>query len=577
MIIRIAGIDMTNHVSGFESVTVNYKRKDEDGQFSKGFASEVRVRGAAWDLVNANLILNPAGKLGWLDFEIVDTCCGGEPKIVFKGIIRGDTVDWCDGECEAVVQVTEHTEDTEAMDCLKSTVIYDGAGGLFNNPLVTIPRVAYCNVLRPGYIQILWFVVGIMLVTNFALLTPLITIITLIVSWINAVIFILNLLLPGSPIPSLGGGFGSQDSLLNQYLEVVGTFNQWATGCGRQHPSPYVRGYITNVCNICGITFESSILNEPSSDYYNMVLFSAPVADGSDNQGQFYIFDNKPLQNGKMFLDDLKQVFNADYRVSNGVLKFERKDYFNTGIPWIDYAVISGQNRVNQKVCYSWRSDETPAYLRIEYGLDAIDAVGNEAKERYADIVEWNIPTNLLQVGEATRLFPFGMARFRDDGITPDILNVYGYWPPYSNIEISSTGALILQQGMAFLPKLLIIDTTSPINNAKVKKYAVAGFDIPANQNYNFPLLINEFGVAANTAYPTNQPNMGLYGRFHAIDNPKLLLDQGKEFTFEFRFTCEELDNFDLTSLIQLPLGLGRINEIEFNFTTRVAVITGDL
>ncbi len=577
MIIRIAGINMTQHVSGAENVTIKWTRKDEDGQVSKGFSSEIKVRGAAFDLVNTDLILNPAGKLGWLTFEILDTCCGGEPKLVFSGIIRGDGVDWCEGDCEATVQVTEHTADTAAMDCLKSTNLFADDLGFPNNIALQIPMVAYCNVLRPGYIQILFFAIGIMLTTNFALMTPIVAIITTIISWINAVVFILNALLPGTPIPSLGGGWGSQDSLFSQYTQALGDFNQWVTGCGKKHPSPYVRQYIKNVCDICGIGFDSSILNNPASDYFNMALFSAPVVDGTSNPAIPYLFQNKPLQNGKMFLDDLKLVFNADYVVQGGVLKFERKDFFNTGVPWIDYSTIVAQNRLTDKICYQWRADDMPAYLRFEYGLDAVDAVGNEAKERYADIVEWNVPTNLLQVGEEARLLPFGMPRFRDDGITPDILSIYSWWPPFSSIANNSAGCLILQQGITFLPKLLIIDTTQTITNAKVKKYPVGGFSIPANQNYNFPLQINEFGCAANTTYPTTQPNMGIYGRFHAIDNPKVLLDQGKEFNFEFRFTCEEYDLFNITSLIQTPIGVGRIREIEFNFTTRIVSISGEV
>jgi len=578
MKIYIDGTEVSSPIDGVSSISIRYRIKDEQGGISKSYSQELTFYGAGYEVIRAAFIDDPLGKFNELSFELIEDCCG-EPFSVFQGVLRGDSIDWCEGECFVKVTAFERTPDTIKRECIQSTLIYDDRNGFQSQQH---PRMVYCLEWRPSALQDVVMVLGIIVNLIFIILIPVALVIALVVEILNVIIGVINGIIdaintvPGISIDNINSIDidGDPDTnTIETFTNMIDRINENIIGCGRKHPSPLVRSYINNVCDICDITFESSILNSQASQYYNTVLYNNPVEKGTRDDNVKYITKNKPILTLEGFLAQLKTVFNGDYRITNGVLRFERKDFFYIGEIWIDYELLKAQNRIIEKVCYSWRDEEAYALGRFSYTEDPVDWCGNEARERYNDIVEWNQPFTPLQKGIYENILPFAPCRFRDDGIDRDVLADYDWFPIFGGVINDHNKVIIQNNGTNFQGKLLIWDGN--MNFGRVERYVAPGFEVGTNENFNFPYLFNEFNVAPITAYDTDAPYMGLYGRFHSIDHPKLLADQGKEFEFTFKIQCEDILSFDITKNIMLPIGEGRIDWAEIDYVKRECTVFG--
>lgn len=520
----------------------------------------------AFDIINTNIILNPDGKNAYLPVQIYEDNCCDTPILLFEGIVRGDAVKWCYGECSVEVSLIEQTEETLKINCLQSTIISDNWNGFQE---ANHPRVKYCVELRPDVVAYMILILGSILNIVFLLFYPIAFIILVIIEAINLIIGVFG----GNEIDFDGN---QQTNFIQEFEGWIDELNQRIVSCGRVHPSPFVRDYIQNVCDKCGVDFSSTIYNSSTSDYYNAMLFNAPVKKGTYNDNTKFIIENQLIDTLDSFLTKLKTVHNADFDVIDGILYFERKDFFYNGEIFVSYLSLDGVQRIKDKLCFNFRDEERPAYGSFEYSKDAMDVCGNEAIFRYNNKVEWNLPYSPLQSGHKDVYLPFSTPRFRNDGIDPDILQQFQGEGLYGQTIQAHQGVLILANHLSFTPKLLIWDGVD-LDFARVKKYDVAGFDVPANENYNYPYLFTEFNSEPNTAYPSNQPGTGLYPRFYSIDNPKLIIDEGQEFSFSFYYDCETLSTAKDAQFVQLPNGVGRIKKISVNLDEKYITIQGDV
>jgi hypothetical protein len=323
-----------------------------------------------------------------------------------------------------------------------------------------------------------------------------------------------------------------------------------------------VRDYIDNVCKKCGISFQSSILNDSNSDYYNTLYFSAPVKKGVafDDTTTFWIDENRPLLTGSGLLDEQKTLYNGNWRIIGNVLTFERKDFFKTVNPWLNTADLGGKLI---SLCYNWTATQRPAFGDFKYQLDAIDWVGNEAKARWNDIVEWNDPFSPLQKGKKQVLLPYSPARFRDDGLDEDILAIYDGLPFFGFIK-NYTGVMIMHSGTSFVPKVLIWDTASGVSDARVKKGYITP-TVPSDASYNAPLWFDELY------------GQSLYKRFFEIDNPKLQTFAGKDFTLKIKYDCSLLNSVDIDRPITVEGFEAQITTIEIRSHEGILEIKGTI
>lgn len=521
----------------------------------------------AFDIINTNIILNPDGKNAYLPVQIYEDNCCDTPILLFEGIVRGDGIDWCYGECSVRVSLIEQTDEVLKVNCLQSTIVSDNWNGFQQ---ANHPRVKYCVELRPDVVAYCILVLGSVVNIIWLLLYPIAFVLLLIIETVNFVIETFG----------LGGGIdfdgNQQTNFLQEFQAFINVLNERLVSCGRVHPSPFVRSYIQNVCDKCGLGFSSTIYNSSTSEYYNAMYFNAPVEKGTYDDDIKYIVDNQPIDTLDSFLTKLKTVHNADFDVIDGILYFERKDFFYSGEIYVSYLSLDGVQRIKEKLCFNFRDEERPAYGSFEYSKDAMDVCGNEAIFRFNNKVEWNLPYSPLQSGHKDVFLPFSTPRFRDDGIDNDILNAFQSQPLFGETIQAHQGVLILANHLSFTPKLLIWDGVD-LDFARTKKYNIPQYPVLPNRNYNYPYSFTEFNSEPNTAYPTNQPGTGLYPRFYSIDNPKLIIDEGQEFSFSFYYDCETLSTAKEAQFVQLPNGVGRIKKISVNLDEKYITIQGDV
>jgi hypothetical protein len=329
-------------------------------------------------------------------------------------------------------------------------------------------------------------------------------------------------------------------------------------------------------------------LNDPASIYFNTLLWSAPVEKGILNSipSGGLIEQNKPIETLQTLLDNvLKPTFNGDYQIVGNTLIFERRDFFQSTSTWIDAEqMLNNGNIIDNQICYSWIDRERYAFGRFEYSMDALDIIGNEAKLRFNDIVEWNIPYNITQSGQYQNILPISMARFRGDdvdneGTIFDFLSIYQgglinvfFGGIFSNDE----NQMMLNNHCGFNYKLLIWDGANMDSGKIVHEFdqsftggpvLVDGATIDDDDLFNYPFWFKE------------ENTNNLYSLFHYIDDPRLPGTTQFNFNFSFPFSCQQLADFDFNKVVRLPkngsIVYGRVKEVKINFINRTISVSG--
>lgn len=528
-------IQITGRIGNIENFQVTYREDDDTGDIARSFSSELTFYDDGYQIIKQRLIDAPDGFFRQIGVKVYDSCC---QTLVFQGVIRGDSIDWCENECYVSCNIIEEKEQAT---CLANKLIWDNEFGFLNrdhNPIY------YCLQNRPLFVQVLLDIIG-------GILAQIVSILALVIGALVAI-------------------FSS--SAANDIKDLSDQINGYLIPCGSYHPSPYIRDYINNVCQVCNLTFESSILNNPSSPYYNAVLLAAQVRKGRLPSETNYklIDDNKPIETVKSLMDTyLRPLFNAKYKIRNNKLIFERKDYFNTGNQWIDTEFLQSQGRlIENKICYNWIDKQRASYGRFEYMPDAMEYIGNEYKPYYDEIVEWNSPYSSAQQGEYSLQLPIAPARFVGDAESNTIDFTY---------SANFPGIMLMAQHTTFNYKFLILSnsvfTAGNANSVRVKKYypnSYTGGNISGtneSQRQNYPFWFKE-----------NRTN-NLYTNFHYIDNPRLLQNVNFDFKFTFEFTCQEFADFQFGKTVRLIRGgqekFGQISEIQVDFNKRTIQVSG--
>lgn len=558
MQIELNGTLITGRVDGIDNFTLTLRRADQDGRVSTSFGSELTFYDDGYNILHAALVADPFGFSKEVSIKLYDNCCSGP---VFDGIIRGDAIDWCEPGCYISANPVENDA---AMNCIKSTIIWDKHQAF---PSQRHPIIRYCIEIRPEFLHYLLILLSAQAVQ------------------------LINVLF----LPLIGFLSIFSSALAQELKDFRNQIINFAVPCGRFHPSAFVRGYINNVCAKCGLTFSSSILNNPSSPYYNTVLFSAQVEKGrAETSNNYTLIDaNLPTETLDSFLRDyLEPLFNAEYRLVGSTLYFERKDYFQTTTNWINFQTLLNQGKVEtDQVCWSWIDRERWSFGEFKYQLDASDYVGNEALERWNRIIEWNNPYNPGQSGRKTVSAAASCARFRDDGIDTSVYDfmrtflggLINY--QFGNVFDQYREVMLIPKQTVFNYKFLIWDSTQADPNydaGMVKKdypnsYCHIGGLSPGgapNRRFNYPFWFRQ-GEQGVSGFQNN-----LYSLFHYIDNPRRAGSTNFNFSFTFNFECGDYAAFSFDKSVG---GLvlngstvnGKINEISVDFNKRTIRVNG--
>jgi hypothetical protein len=559
-----------DEIAGEDGITITESLNEarQGGNPLKAVSGTFVFYGRAWQIINEQLIQPTDGKRKYVRLRIFEKCTT-PPELVFDGVIQGNAVDWCHGDCHCSATAVQETEDTRKADCFSSTLVSDNWNGFQE---AQHPKFVYCDELRPEWLHITLLYLGFLVRLIYFALYPVVLIVQAIVSVLNTVIDVVNTL-PGVNIARIDFDGDSTTNVMEEWRNINDRVLLAIIGCGRRHPSPLVRTYIENACGKCGLAFESSILNSPASEYFNLAYLFAPARKGIA-QGDLVptIYENRVLKTGDVFMDDLGVVFNGLWRVekvgSVPTLRFERRDRLVGSSPWVDPVQLREAGRLVGEVCYEWDSDDLPAFGQFEYQTDPLDATSNEAKDRYNAIAEWNSPVSVVQRGKKEVLLPFGMARFRNDGVTDDLLSGFaGFYPVINDYN----AAMLMTQGVVNLPKLVIWDGAN-VQQATAARYAVPGYGYAVP---NWPMLFDTAGALGTDPIAPDAPGLGLYGRFHQIANPRVDATRGIRWKFTFEYTAAELVSRSLFKYVPLDYGRGRITEITINASKRQITVSG--
>jgi len=545
------------------------RKKDETGETAFSFSGDMVFEGSDYDYIYNKLVVLPSAIDDQVELKFVDDCCTIPKTYLFW--IKPESLKWCENSCSITGAAVEATLSQVQLNCLKNTLIYDDWNGFKS---MQHPRMSYCNELRPDWLHDLLIILTIATWTSFLTIGPILIVIATIIVIINFIIGInnqiinaINTLLPsGSEINTVDPIDIDGDPTTNAYAEFDNWINKLLAnsfGCGRKHPSPLVRDYALNVCGKCSINFQSSILTDPNSPYYNLVYHNAPVNKGVDptDTTTYWIDENKPLLNGTKFFNQIKAPFNADWKIQNSVLRFERRDFFVPTTPWLDLTTLPEKQII--KVCWNWTKKDRYSYGNFYYQKDGVNWVGSEANDRWGDIVEWNNPYSNLQKDEFLPLIPFSPCRFRDDGIDRDVLTFYESLPTISGLIGPYKRSIILNSHTCFTPMLLIWDGQDKANAKVNNSYYPPGYLAATNEYFNYPMWIK-------AGYPDN-----LYDRFWFIENPRYSNWKGFDFEAQILFTCTEINALNLDGMVMTSKGPGKVDSINIDYSTNTMIIKG--
>jgi hypothetical protein len=438
----------------------------------------------------------------------------------------------------------DNSVDAEAIRCLKNHLIWDrvdkadGSGlSLGEDTFRKAGIIQYCNDLRPHALQEAIMIIGIIF---FIIISPIALLITL-----------ANLVTSGDP-----GNF---------YAEL----EQYIVDCRNFHKAPFIHSYMKNLCSVCGLGFRSSLF-DVGGYYHDTVRLDAGYAEGSETTGGYLTNyeTNKPNLNGIQFLDEFKQ-FNIEWRVVNGVLQVERKDFF-VGVQWFNTDNLADNQLLS--ICYESLEKPPASYAEYIYPKD-IDLSGTETAAKWTQrVIDWNPTDNPQQAGLFSRNFTFASALFLDDAnrTTRSPLDKPFYAAFYSTLTIR--GLLLMDKGITGFPKLIDCNYTETYPN--FFKISAKFFNNASNPNlFNFNTIWwvyenpipNTSSQLIDTAYQTL-----LY-----IDDPRLTSVKTRKVTISITADCDLLTSLDIDKYVTTSQGQVQITEITYDTNNNSLTING--
>lgn len=648
-------IDVTDSVSDIYSLKITFT-EDRDtsggttaGAFNPSIASStpLNFEADAYMLLKSWLIDDISAPLNRVLVQVEHVGCGTYEDFTIKA---SDLV-FCDDDnktCTFNVVLKKHDE---TLNCIQNTLITDNHLGWFPEntphfpPAKKHPRFSYCNEIRPnGQLVMLWYIGASTWAISAFFMLLVYTVINVVIGVIWAVVAVINGII--SFINAIGGNFNQlpypkfldpQDIIEDYEAKFIES-----AGCGREHPAPLVRDYIYNVCKKCGIDTNALEQTAPiffapnlpvqtsdkqsqiiRNDYYNLCYFNAPIKRGvrrfenitliganPPNITNYWIPENAPFLTLDMFLDQMKAVFNAEWRLTGNKLYFQRKDFYNNGAPLLDFTTNSAdRNLLLEGVCFEPNELKYWASCTGFYQEDGVDVCGNEARMPMNGypVSFGKTDENPIFNGLLDKTNTFGATKFRLDGHSTDyvydalqvVLNAPGFQalfiPTFKFVivpafERYADYALLLKDETAVLPKLLIWDGESYDNAKAVRTHCnYPGMSLPTpqiNQPYNnYPsptpweiryqpqtfvigsslsfassppgryVLQDYFGiqVANQPATLVNYPMyfeagyLGtLWDRFHWIDDPNRNPKHHLTWSCKLELCCDQLNTLDV-------------------------------
>lgn len=615
-------VEMTQYTEGLDKIKFNWSAVSGDtregsavesgdlgSNYQKGLSADLTFFEVAFQFIFDWLMTEPCQMLNSIEAKIVDTACENEFR-TFE--IKLDNVKYSPNDEPCIVKLPLREEDA-AIHVFQKTPIEDNWQNWFNEDGASTkdhPTFQMIVEKKPKFFMAI-----------FALL-----------------IYLVGILSVGILIALTDG-------------------KKWISRClGFTYfcPSPLIRDYIQNICDHYGFTHNTMFDDLPENDYRDACFFwpastSYKKFDGGDysSPSTKFIWDNRSVLPFTKFLNQLKVLFNAEWYVTpNNELVFQKKSYFDNQAPLYDFTAPGADKIYHLE--YTYNGNKKPAYGDYQYLIDPQDTCSNELKWRYNDIVDFDgVANNPMLEGHVTKSFDFAATSFHNDGSSEDFLEEgvklgrliaigailvglgqiflstnpltvaivvglfalgYGITNDYVNDYFNNenlNGMVRVSSSEVNIPRILIWDRDTPMNEAKVVK-----FDFPdPNLKYNpdavpyyteHPTYDGAAGVFEPGGTVTKVYNYpmyvdakyknNLYDRFHEYDNPLANPVINQDWTGEIDMCCDWLERLGVWKDQFIRIGAvlilekrgtrlirGRITEIEVDEDKGIITLQGNV
>lgn len=537
------------NADGLEEFAPEFGLNDDSQTYTYSLGSTLTIYGDAAKELSELYFGSCDGIAVVTPIRIYVACC--DTWMDFSITYEGAT--FCRADCSFSFNPQRITENTRAYNLLNDKIYWrQDFVDAFDHP-----QVWYCD--QPGIVQ--QVLLGVLVIFQ-----QIIVLFDILISIIDNICNVVTL------------GFGECDIDPEDNVSTCAVLDQ-VLGCGNKVPSPLIKDILEYNATRAGLTLKSSIFQQ--GVYSRTVLFQLQYARGRRSPVN-WIGENGANLTTIQLLDQLKPVFNIDYRLINGELCVERKDYFDSITP--NVGTIDGN------FCQTFKQDNACAYGRFAYSDDALDKEGNRSRIYTDDIIEYNAEAADYKKGECTATSSFGRGRFMFDQNSANDRGVFNDWDSdrLRNGQLSGvffTAALceretrsrdlIIQNDQASLLKLLVLEENYNVDDARVIRKPITGATFPNSRSafwYNYPLSYREFEPDGTTLFTD-----GLQ-QFHAIDNPN---NSGRKIfvidSATMELTCERFQtilNSDNGVKVSTPIGEGFAETISVDFQAGIITFT---
>jgi len=265
---------------------------------------------------------------------------------------------------------------------------------------------------------------------------------------------------------------------------------------------------LSKSCTHLGFGFKSTLLESVSGATY------LPVPIIKDRKGIFKVLDNlltKSFTKGYptnecggfqyvgVFFRACEILFNAKTKVINGVVRLERRDYFDSG------SVVAVQssmtNQSNRSTSFKRNTDDAWKRLFIEYQTDPLDF---HTMDNFNPTTSENGAENILSLGKEYDLLkgykkasiPFSLGTRKDDYsfVEEQCLKLFNFMDEHFDTNFSNAiekriGDLIISQQFFSTPKVLYLDSGTGQQPSNYLDYI--GADAIKAKYYGIEAIVN--------------------------------------------------------------------------------------
>lgn len=470
----ISGRDVTADVSDFSKFTLEVglnESKTVETKLSEHFRFESDT--ATYKMLKDTFFSDCNGLEKELKGQFKSTVCGG--LVIPLSITVTDAV-----FCEEYIEVLMQSE-YDGYNILESTYWFDNDfGSAYEIPIMYF-------AVQPNFLA--WAIILLVMPIRFVF------------NSIDAAIE--NI----CKIIRLGGLLGDTDKCKSNISGAVfRDLDNWLLGVGRWSCAPLIREILTYQCAQAGFSFQSSVLTDPTSIYYNLAMFDLATGekgsykDTSTDARRKVLYGNSYLMTVMELITRISGVFEMEHRIINGTLYIETKEFFELlrtkQIAETDHCTL-----------FSYSLEDRPAFGSFSFADDYYDKEGAKSKKYYSTILEWNNPPSISQKGRLDKTHSFGCSRFMFDPLSYEKEGFFDmeqliddlrdgpekFIPNFTNTSnIIRNNDLCLSDDIISVPKLIVLENNFNRSDAVAIKKPYLRRKWKQFYIYNYPMMYKE-------------------------------------------------------------------------------------